>query len=136
MPLTTYLFFNGQCAEAMAFYEKALHGKVVLMTYGESPDGAPPNVDATKVMHARLELPDGGVLMASDDAYSSNYEGMKGFSVTLVCSDADEVRRVYDLFSEGGKVQMPLQKTFWTEAFAGVTDRFGTPWMLFSATIA
>ena len=123
----TYVFFNGNCAEAMKFYEKTLKGKLQMMTEKEAP-GAPKNA-SNKILHARLVI-DGGVLMASDWLAPSAYPGMGGFSVSRYVEKVDEAKRLFNELSKGGKVDMPLAKTFWVEAFAMVTDRFGMAWMV------
>jgi PhnB protein len=133
MPLlSAYLGFNGNCAEAMRFYERVLDGKIeMMMTNGESPvSGQVPPGNENRVMHARLAL-DQGVLMAGDAmAGCEPYEGMKGFSLSLSYTDPQEGRKVFEALSEGGTVKMPLQKTFWAEAFGLLTDRYGTPWII------
>jgi PhnB protein len=128
--LDSYLFFNGNCAEAMRFYERTLGGKIdMMMTYGESPhpeqcEGIPKNL----VMHASMQL-DGRLLMASDTP-PAQAEPMAGFALSLNYPTADEARRVFDKLAEGGSITMPMAKTFWAEAFGMLTDRFGTPWMV------
>jgi PhnB protein len=128
--LDAYVFFNGNCAEAMRFYERTLGGKLDMMTHAESPiaDQVPPG-SADRIMHARLTI-DGRNLMASDSMVGQPYGGMKGFSLALAYPTAAEAKRVFDALAEGGQVTMPLQKTFWAEAFGMLTDRFGTPWMV------
>ncbi|HEY8022470.1 MAG TPA: VOC family protein [Thermoanaerobaculia bacterium] len=129
--LDTYLVFDGNCAEAMRFYERTLGGKLeTLMTHAESPVAAqtPPG-SADRIMHARLVL-DGRVLMASDAMAGPSYEGMKGFSLALVYPTVAEAKKVFDALAEGGEVRMPLEKTFWAESFGMLVDRFGTPWMV------
>ena len=125
-----YLVFNGNCADAMRFYEKTLGGKLELMTHAQSPmaDKAPPG-SAERIMHARLDL-GGRALMASDTMAGQPYEGMHGFSLSLSYPTAADAKKIFDALAQGGKVQMPLEKTFWTEAFGMLVDRFGTPWML------
>jgi PhnB protein len=125
-----YLVFNGNCADAMRFYEKTLGGKLEMMTHAQSPmaDQAPPG-SANRIMHARLDLP-GRVLMASDSMVGHPYEGMHGFSLSLHYPTAAEAKKVFETLADGGSVQMPLQKTFWAEAFGMLVDRFGTPWMV------
>ena len=125
-----YLVFNGNCADAMRFYEKTLGGKLDMMTHAESPvaDQAPAGM-ASRIMHARLTVGD-RMLMASDAMAGHGYQGMNGFSVCLTFPTPDEAKRVFEAFAEGGKVTMPLQKTFWVESFGMVTDRYGTPWMV------
>jgi PhnB protein len=130
--LNAYLGFDGNCAEAMRFYERVLGGKIeMMMTCAQSPmrDQVPPG-NEDRVMHARLAI-DGGVLMAGDAIGNCEpYEGMKGFSLTLSYPTAAEAKRVFEGLSEGGTVRMPLNKTFWAETFGMLTDRFGTPWII------
>lgn len=128
--LDSYLFFDGTCAEAMRFYERTLGGKLeMMMTYGQSPDPqqCPPG-SQDRIMHANLII-DGRNLMASDTP-AGQAGGMSGFSLSLAYQSADEARRIFDQLAEGGKVTMPVSKTFWAEAFGMLTDRFGTPWMV------
>jgi PhnB protein len=128
--LDTYLFFDGNCAEAMRFYERTLGGKLEMMTHAQSPvaDQVPPG-SAERIMHARLSI-DGRNLMASDSMIDQPYGGMRGFSLALIYPTVAEAKRIFDGLAEGGQVTMPLQKTFWAEAFGMLTDRFGTPWMI------
>lgn len=130
--LDTYLHFDGQCAEAMRFYERTLGGKLqTLLTYADSPmpdqQGCAPS-DKDRVMHACLVL-DGRMLMASDTP-PGMYRPKAGFSVSLNYATAEEARPIFDKLSEGGEVVMPMGKTFWADAFGIFTDRFGTPWMV------
>jgi PhnB protein len=128
--LDVYLFFDGNCADAMRFYERTLGGKLFLMTHGESPvaaQTAPGSAD--RILHARLDL-DGHMLMASDSMVGHPYDGIKGVSLSLVYPTVAEAQRVFDALAAGGKITMSMQKTFWVEAFGMLVDRFGTPWML------
>lgn len=127
----SYIFFDGNCADAMRFYERTLGGKIEMMLTGaESPEAAnlPPG-SANQIMHASLSLPGGGRLMASD-SMGQPYEGMKGFALSLNYPDVAQARRIFDALADGGSVTMPLDKTFWAEAFGMLTDRYGTPWMV------
>lgn len=129
--LNTYLTFDGNCADAMRFYERTLGGKLEsLTTHAESPMAAqtPPG-SADRIMHARLVI-DGHVLMASDSMAGQPTKGMHGFSLSLIYPTAAEAQPVFDALAEGGRVTMPLQKVFWSEAFGMLVDRFGTPWMV------
>jgi len=129
--LDAYLFFDGNCAEAMRFYERTLGGKIeMMMTHAESPmrDQTPPG-SADRILHASLSL-DGRMLMASDAMVGAPYEGMKNFSLSLAYPTVADARRVFDALAEGGKVTMPMQQTFWAEAFGMLADRYGTPWMV------
>lgn len=129
--LDNYLFFNGNCAPAMRFYESTLGARLeMMMTYGESPDPdhCPPG-SKDRIMHASLSV-DGRSLMASDVPADQADKGMNGFALSLNYSSADEARRIFDALAAGGKVIMPMGKTFWAETFGMLTDKFGTPWMV------
>ncbi len=128
--LNAYLSFDGTCAEAMRFYERTLGGKLDMMTFDSSPmRDEIPSGHGDKIIHACLTV-DGQSLMASDTGPWAPFEGVKGISVTLNYPKPAEAQPVFDALAKSGKVTMPLQKTFWAEAFGMVTDRFGTPWMI------
>lgn len=128
--LDAYLIFDGNCAEAMSFYERTLGGRLRMTTHGESPAAThmPPG-SADRILHARLEL-DNRVLMASDSMAGQPVGPMRGFALSLVYPTVPEARRVFEALAEGGKVTMPFEKTFWAEGFGMLADRFGTPWMV------
>lgn len=133
MKVEPYLFFDGRCEEAIAFYQQALGAKLeFLMRYADSPEPPPegtlPPGSAQKVMHASLVI---GVtrVMVSDDVCSGEH-GFKGFSLSLDFADEASMRTTFAALSAGGQVSMPLGKTFWTPLFGMVTDRFGVGWML------
>jgi len=128
--LNAYLNFDGNCAEAMRFYEGILGGKLDIMTFGQSPmcDQMPPGA-GDRVMHARLAV-DGGVLMASDSMPGQPYGGLKGCGLALTFPQVADARRAFDALAEGGRVDMPMDKTFWAEAFGMVVDRYGLLWLI------
>jgi PhnB protein len=135
--LDSYLFFAGNCAEAMRFYEKTLGATLeAVMTYAQAPPSAqtpeckPGEED--RVMHASLLVGDRR-LMASDTPSDHPQPTMSGFSLSLGYPTTAQATQVFDALAAGGKVTMPLGKTFWAEAFGMVTDRFGTPWMVSAA---
>lgn len=129
MSIAPYIFFSGNCAEAMTRYQEVLGGELQIMTHADVPpgnemEGAKP----TDVMHAALTV-GGALLMASDDP--SGDGGPKvGISVTYTAPDTETARRVFDGLAEGGSVDMPLEETFWSPAFGGCTDRFGVQWLI------
>jgi PhnB protein len=132
--IDSYLFFDGTCAEAMRFYEKTLGGKIeMMMTHADMPaqPGSPPPPPGSegRILHASLSL-DGRRLMASDSMVGQPYAGMHGFSLSLVYATVAEANKVFAALAEGGKITMPIGKTFWVEAFGMLTDRYGTPWMV------
>lgn len=128
--LDNYLFFNGNCAEAMRFYAQTLGGNIeAMMTYAESPDsGQGTGPDKNRIMHSSLTL-DGRMLMASDMP-PGHTAAPGGFALSLGYDTPAEARRIFEALGAGGSVTMPMAKTFWAEAFGMLTDRFGTPWMV------
>jgi PhnB protein len=129
--MQAYLTFNGNAAEALAFYAKALGGKVIFsMTFGESPMGAEtPDAYKGKIMHATLEAR-GHQLMASDMPPGMPFEGHKGFSLSVQGNTVDEGKKLFDALAEGGKVTMPYGPQFWAVGFGMLTDKFGVSWMV------
>ena len=124
-----YLFFNGRCDEAIEFYRKNLGAEVeMLMRFKDCPDpaGCPPG-SADKVMHASLRIGN-TVVMASDGCGESH--SFQGFSLSLAVPDEKGADRSFAVLAEGGQVQMPLDKTFFSPRFGMVTDRFGLSWMV------
>lgn len=127
-----YLSFDGKCAEAMRFYEQALHGKLeVLMSGADSPMAAQiPREFADRILHARLALPGGGLLYGGDAPAHIPHEGIKGVSITIDYPTVAEGEQVFAALSGGGKVTMPIGPTFWAKRFGMVTDRYGVPWIV------
>jgi PhnB protein len=126
-----YLFFNGNCAEAMKFYERALGGKAEVMTARGTPAAAQmPPAALDKVLHARLDLGGGAAILASDWMDSEPYPGQKGVRISLSYKTIDEAKRIFDALAKGASVQAPFGKTFFAEGFGMLTDKFGTAWMV------
>lgn len=130
MRMNPYLVFSGQCEAAFKFYQQCLGGKIkVMMPFGEMPAGGnAPSDWQNKIMHATLTVGD-GVLMGSD-APPDRYQAPAGFSVSLQIKEPAEAERVFHALAENGKVEMPIQQTFWSVRFGMLTDRFGIPWMV------
>ena len=130
MTLNTHLNFNGNCAEAIKFYETHLGAKTVFtLTYAASPmaDQFPAEF-GDKIMHATMEI--GGVSVMMADSPPPNYERPAGFCVALSFADPAETDRVFAALAENGNVTMPMQQTFWALRFGMLIDRFGIPWMV------
>jgi PhnB protein len=127
-----YLAFDGNCAEAMRFYERALDGKLeVLMSGADSPMAAEiPKEFGDRIMHARLALPGGGLLYAGDTPANMPYEGIKGVSIAVDYASVAEAEKVFAALATGGHTSMPMQPTFWAKRFGMCVDKFGTPWIV------
>ena len=133
MQVQPYLFFDGRCDEALDFYARAVGAKVeMLMRFKESPDPHPPGMlppgAENKVMHASMRIGDTQV-MASDGECKGR-PSFQGFSLSLTARDEAEAERRFNALADGGKVQLPLQKTFFSPRFGMLTDRFGVGWMV------
>ena len=128
--LDSYIFFDGNCAEALRFYERTLGGKVeASMSYGQSPQPDQcPSGSSDRIMHASLSV--GGRRLMASDVPAGQGKPMQGFALSLNYPTASEAREVFDALSAGGTMTMPFGKTFWAEGFGMFTDRFGTPWMV------
>ena len=134
MLIEPYLFFEGRCEEALAFYRQALGAEVtMLMRYKENPEPPPPDSrlppgNEDKIMHANVRIGD-SVIMVSDGMCSGE-AGFHGFALSLSTDSEAEAKKWFTALSEKGEVRMPLAKTFFSPCFGMVTDRFGLSWMV------
>ena len=129
MQIQPYLFFEGRCDEAVEFYRAALGAEVtMLMRYKDGPDPCSPGSDE-KVMHASLRIGETTVLVS--DGRCSGQPGFQGFALSLTVSSDADAERLFAALGDGGQVQMPLTKTFFTTRFGMVADRFGVLWMVY-----
>ena len=131
MSVQPYLFFDGRCEEAIAFYREALGAEVVmLMRWKDMPGpAAPPPGDPEKIMHARLQIGDTAVL--ASDGRCQGQPKFDGFALTLAAANEAEAERAFNALANGGQVQMPLAKTFFSPSFGMLADRFGVSWMVY-----
>jgi PhnB protein len=134
MKVEPYLFYNGRCDEAIAFYKEALGAEVtLLMRMNESPEPHPPGAIPpgfeNKVMHANLRI--GSTMLMVSDGNSTTQPVFDGFSLSVGAADVAEAERTFAaLLQGGGKVIVPLGKTFWSPAFGMLKDQFGVGWMV------
>lgn len=135
MQVQPYLFFEGRFEEALDFYKKPAGAEVtMLMRYKENPDPQagsmpmPPGSE-NKVMHGEFKI--GNTVLMGSDGFCGGSPSFKGFSLAVSVADAAAARKVYEgLSSDGGKAEMPLAKTFFSESFGMLTDKFGIGWMV------
>ncbi len=130
MQVNPYLNFAGTCEEAFTFYAKALGGTVTAMMAHE---GTPAEQYAKpewkkKILHAQLKV--GDFTIMGSDAPPDMFKPADGMSVCLVIKTVEESERVFHALAEGGKIEMPIQPTFWSARFGVLKDRYGTPWMI------
>jgi PhnB protein len=136
MRVEPYLTFDGRCEEAIEFYKSALGAEVtMLMRFKDSPESHPPGMvppgAENKVMHASLRIGDSTV-MASDGRCLGR-PNFDGISLSLSVSNDAQAERLFAALANGGKVSMPLAKTFFSSRFGMVSDRFGVSWMIIVA---
>ncbi len=133
--LRSYLFFSGRCEEALEFYKSRLGARVnCMMRFNESPEPMPEGVlepgFESKVMHAEFKI--GDVCIFASDGCNST-ESFQGFRLTLTTKTEEETNRLFAALADGGTVDMPLAKTFWSPRYGQVTDKFGMGWMVMVA---
>ena len=128
--LNAYVFFDGDCADAVRFYEKTLGAKTQMIMKAKDSPMPPSNpAEGDRILHVHLEI-GGKSLLASDWMAPQPYPGKHGFSLALQYDGVDEAKRVFDALADGGSVNMPMQKTFWSESFGMLVDRYGIHWMV------
>ena len=126
--INAYLTFDGNCAEAMKFYQKCFKANLEMMPFSEMPGGKIPPGSKDRVMHARLQKGD-ALLMASDTMPGHPFKPGNNFSISLACETKKEVDELSNALKEGGQVTMPNAEMFWGAYFGMVTDKFGINWM-------
>ena len=127
-----YLTFGGRCEEAMAFYTKALGATVEMaMRFSESPEPMPegmvPPGFENKIMHASIMIGESRIMLSDGCGDATEYTG---FSLSISVANEAEADAAFNALADGGKVTMPMEKTFWSPKFGMLTDRFGVSWMV------
>ena len=136
MLVQSYLFFDGRCDEAIEFYRRTLGAEVtMLMRFKDSPEphqpGMIPPGSENKVMHSSLRI--GETTVMASDGRCLGRPSFQGFSLSLTVPNDAEAERLFAKLADGGQVQMPLAKTFFSSRFGMVADRFGVSWMIIVA---
>jgi len=139
MTVQPYLFFDGKCEEAIEFYKKALDAKVeMMMRFKENPEppqdgcGGPPKDAGEKIMHAAFKV--GDALVMASDGMCSGKPRFDGISLSLTVKTEAEADKRFAALADGGQIQMPLGKTFFSPKFGMVADKFGVSWMVVVAS--
>lgn len=130
MRVNPYLSFRGQCEAAFSFYERCLGGQLgsIFRYEGTALTDQVPADWKTKVMHGSIRL--GDTILEGCDVAPDRYEASKGISLALHIESISDAERLFVEFADGGKVIMPLEKTFWAERFGVVIDPFGIQWLI------
>jgi PhnB protein len=133
MQISPHLCFDGQCREAMQLYQSVLGGTLqTMLTYGETPMAS--SIDSKwhdRIVHATLVLDE--IELTGVDMVAGSYQRPQGFFVTLTVAEIVSAREIFRALSQGGIVQLPFEKTFWSPGFGVLVDRFGIPWEINTA---
>ena len=130
MDVVSYIWFDGRAEEALNFYQRALGAKVEAIHRNRDnpqPGHTPPGAE-NKVMHVTFTIGDTTVM--ASDGYCQGKPDFKGISLSLNVKTDAEAERYFAALSDGGQVQVPLSKTFFSPRFGMVSDRFGVSWMV------
>ncbi|MFJ3436598.1 VOC family protein [Streptomyces cyaneofuscatus] len=130
--LNPYISFDGNARQAMTFYQEVFGGELEVSTAadsGSAHSGSADSPDADKLLHARLDTPDGYTLMAWDVPEGVPYRPGNDVAVYLG-GDDNELRVRFGRLSVGGTVTMPLEKQPWGDEAGALVDRFGITWMV------
>jgi len=130
MQVNPYLYFDGNCEVAFKYYAESLGEKIdAMMTHENTPaEAQTPPEWRKKILHANMKV--GGTVIMGSDAPPGHYHKPQGFSVSLQVATPEEAERTYQALSKDGRVDMPMQQTFFAARFAMFTDQFGVPWMI------
>jgi PhnB protein len=133
MRVEPYLNFDGRCEEAIQFYKTAVGAEVtMLMRFKDSPQPAAPGMcppgAENKIMHASLQIGDSRVM--ASDCHGQGKPEFKGISLSISAANDAQAERLFTALADGGKVDQPLSKTFFSSRFGVATDRFGVTWMI------
>jgi len=124
-----FLSFDGNCRDAMRFYQECFEGQLLLMPFADAPGAFSNSEPKDHILHSTLKNGKGSeILMAADTWSGVPHQPGNNFTVMIQSDNVDEAGRLFAALSEGGKVTMPLQETFWAARFGAFTDRFGIQW--------
>lgn len=133
--INPYLNFMGNTEEAFNFYKSVFGGEFIggINRFKDTPDGGKLSpTDQQKVMHVALPIGKENVLMGTDMLESMGHKLNAGnnFSISITAESKAEADKLYNALSSGGKIEMPLQDTFWGAYFGIFSDKFGIQWMV------
>lgn len=126
--IITYLTFNGNCREAMEFYQCCLGGELILQTISETPEGGKfPDTFKDLILNACLK--NENMLLMGTDLNDNNLIKGNAVSILIDSNNEEQIMKYYQKLGEGGTVIQPLGKTYWGNLFGGLTDRYGHHWL-------
>ena len=129
--VNTYLTFNGNCRQAMTFYQQCLGAELQLTPWPDA-QGRPSSDPNAGIMHASMTRGSVPILMASDIQPGDTLQVGNNFSVAAHCDSSSEGERVFAALAQGGKIRVPFGKMPWGANLGMLTDQFGIQWMVSS----
>jgi PhnB protein len=127
--VSPYLYFQGNCEEALNYYAQALNGKVEMaMRYGDAPQMNAKEEQKNWILHAVLKLSNELTIQAAD-GMNEGVSEKANMSISVEFDSMEDINSAFEKLSEGGKVTMPLENTFWNARFGMCIDKFGFAWM-------
>jgi PhnB protein len=128
--LVPYINFNGQCNDALHFYQSCFeNAELSIQTFADGKVDDMPQELQGNVMHAEFKA-DGLFFMASDGQAGGDFNKGNNIHINVQLDSVDEQSELFERLSQNGTVIMPLQQTFWDARFGMLTDKFGIQWML------
>jgi PhnB protein len=134
--VNVYLTFNGDCEQAFNFYKSVFGGDFPYIgRYKDMPSEGgkkPDPKDGDRIMHVSLPISKETMLMGSDTGgeWAANYSQGNNFSISINTDSKEQADKLFNGLSSGGKLTMPMNKTFWGDYFGMFTDKFGVNWMV------
>jgi len=127
MQVQPYVFFDGRCEEVLVFYREKLGAEILFQKrFSEAPPG-PCHGPSDKIMHAAFRVGNSEIMASDGQCQTLTHTG---FGLSILVNDFSAGKKIFEALSEDGQVKLAWQKTFWTEGFGMVTDKFGIPWMV------
>ncbi|MDO5649147.1 MAG: glyoxalase/bleomycin resistance/extradiol dioxygenase family protein [Gallicola sp.] len=131
MAINVYLNFYGNAREVIEYYEDVFETKAEIMSYGDIPEE--PDFEITEdmkgaVLHSEMVISD-SILMISDDLRGEDHSKKNNFGLAIGFKDEKKLREIFEKIQKEGNVEMQLEKTFWSDLFGIVKDKFGIDWM-------
>ena len=132
--INAYVTYDGNCEEAFGFYKGVFGGDFSYVgRYKDMPSEQPlPDSEAEKIMHISLPISKETILMGSDASPAFGPPCVTGsnFSISINANSEEEAKTLYEGLSQGGQINIALEKTFWGALFGMFTDKFGINWMV------
>ncbi len=131
MKVIPYVSFNGNCEEAMAFYQRELDGSVEVTRFEELPADANIPISESwkkKIMHGALTLPTGAIIYCGDTWEDAPVTFGSNTTIHIQVDTESDVAGMVDALSEGGEVTMPAESTFWGSTYGSLVDKYGVHW--------